>query len=77
MQTPELQNLVLLPLTTGGHDATLEQLTGGRIPCLPPDSIPNYLRTKLDPEIEKYEQEIDAEVANLVQTSQINAKLNT
>ena len=61
-QTPELQNLVLLPLMTVGHDAALEQLTAGRIPCLPPDSIPNYLRTKLDPDIEKYEQDINSEV---------------
>lgn len=64
-QTPQLQNLVLLPLMTStgtGPDTTLEQLTEGRIPYLAQESLPNYLRTKLDLEIEKKEHHVSTEV---------------
>ncbi|KAL5264805.1 hypothetical protein ACHWQZ_G005765 [Mnemiopsis leidyi] len=63
--TPQLQNLVLLPLMTStgtGPDTTLEQLTEGRIPYMAQDSLPNYLRTKLDLEIEKKEHFVNNEV---------------
>ena len=68
-QTPQLQNLVLLPLLTStgtGPDATLEQLTEGRIPYFAQESLPNYLRTKNDLEIEKKEHFVATEVRLIV-----------
>jgi len=62
-KTPALQNLVLIPLLVGqGVDPTLEQLTEGRVPHLHSDLLPDYLRTKLDLEIEKKEAVISGKV---------------
>ena len=52
-------------MTNSGPDANLEQLTEGRIPYLAPDSLPNYLRTKLDLEIERKQHFVDNEVLNI------------
>lgn len=50
---PPLRNLVVLPLLlTQERDDALLQLTDGRIPVFSHDLVPDYLRTKPEPQAE-------------------------
>jgi len=58
-KTPPLRNLIILPLSlTPDRDEELLKLTEGRVPALSHDVVPDYLRTKPDPEVEIKEQQL-------------------
>ena len=50
----EVQNGVIMPTTfSTEHDRELLNITEGRIACMQHELVPDYLRTKLDLDIEK------------------------
>ncbi|XP_013781668.1 mediator of RNA polymerase II transcription subunit 8-B-like [Limulus polyphemus] len=64
-KTPLLRNRVLLPLALSPErDEELVKLTENRVQAFSHEVVPDYLRTKLDPEVESVEQQILAK-ANL------------
>lgn len=55
-KTPQLCNRVLLPLKLcPDRDEELAKLTEGRVPVFNHEMVPDYLRTKLEPDIEQRE----------------------
>jgi mediator of RNA polymerase II transcription subunit 8 len=65
-KTPPLQNSVVLPVTVSQQrDEELERLTEGRVPVFHHEIVPDYLRTKLDLDLESQEQQLEAEAAKL------------
>ena len=57
--TPALHNRVFLPLELSPErDEQLQKLTEGRVQAFNHEMVPNYLRTKSEPEIEKKEREL-------------------
>ncbi|XP_071954439.1 mediator of RNA polymerase II transcription subunit 8-like [Antedon mediterranea] len=57
-KTPPLRNLVLLPLELScDRDEELEKLTEGRVAVFNHDVVPNYLRTKPEPDVDAKNQQ--------------------
>ncbi|OQV25281.1 putative Mediator of RNA polymerase II transcription subunit 8 [Hypsibius exemplaris] len=50
---PDLRKLTVVPfLVSPDPDSTVERITEGRMATVNHENVPNYLRTKLDPEVE-------------------------
>lgn len=65
-KTPPLRNLVVLPIQLfPDRDEELTKLTENRISVFNHDVVPDYLRTKPDPDVEQREQQV-LQRANLV-----------
>ncbi|XP_033636315.1 mediator of RNA polymerase II transcription subunit 8-like [Asterias rubens] len=65
-KTPALRNLVLLPLKLSqDKDEELEKMTEGRVPAFNHEVVPNYLRTKAEPEVEERELQIKQKAATI------------
>ncbi|KAI4477758.1 hypothetical protein M0804_012586 [Polistes exclamans] len=65
-KAPNLRNLTVLPLRLNPEkDEELLRLTEGRIPTFAHDSVPDYLRTKLEPQVEQKMMQLEAKAANL------------
>ncbi|KAM7439437.1 mediator of RNA polymerase II transcription subunit 8 [Porites harrisoni] len=59
-KTPSLRNLVLLPLLVQQEvDPDIQKSTDGRVQAFNHEVVPDYLRTKYDPEIEDAEQRLE------------------
>ncbi|KAL9950650.1 hypothetical protein ACROYT_G043179 [Oculina patagonica] len=59
-KTPFFRNLVLLPLLVQQEtDPDIQKATDGRIQAFNHEVVPDYLRTKYDPEIEESEQKLE------------------
>ncbi|XP_038049612.1 mediator of RNA polymerase II transcription subunit 8-like [Patiria miniata] len=77
-KTPALRNLVLLPLKLSqDRDEELEKMTEGRVPAFNHEVVPNYLRTKAEPEVEERELQLKQKAATITpeqaQQKQINS----
>lgn len=58
-KTPPLRNRLLLPLSLSPDtDEELAKLTEGRVQAFNHEMVPDYLRTKLEPDIEKAENQL-------------------
>lgn len=65
-KTPPLHNRVLFPiLLSPDIDEELIKITEGRVQSFNHDMVPDYLRTKPDPEIEAKESAINQKVSNM------------
>ncbi|XP_002730817.1 mediator of RNA polymerase II transcription subunit 8-like [Saccoglossus kowalevskii] len=65
-KTPPLRNFILLPLVLAPErDEDLEKLTEGRVPAFNHEVVPNYLRTKAEPDIEEKEQQLMTQASQL------------
>ncbi|XP_070564120.1 mediator of RNA polymerase II transcription subunit 8-like [Ptychodera flava] len=63
---PSLRNFILLPLVLAPErDEDLEKMTEGRVPAFNHEVVPNYLRTKPEPEIEEKEQQLVSSASQL------------
>ncbi|CAG0897948.1 unnamed protein product [Darwinula stevensoni] len=59
-KTPPLRNYVVLPLLLSpDRDEDLLKLTEGRIPIFSHEVVPDYLRTKPDPDVEKTHLQVE------------------
>lgn len=64
-KAPNLRNLTVLPLRLCPEkDEELLRLTEGRIPTFAHDLVPDYLRTKLEPQAEQKMMQLEAKAAN-------------
>ncbi|CAH0385154.1 unnamed protein product [Bemisia tabaci] len=65
-KVPPLQNLVVLPLLLNpDRDEDLLRMTEGRIPAFAHDVVPDYLRTKPEPEVEQKMMQLEHKAAGL------------
>ncbi|KAJ7386492.1 mediator of RNA polymerase II transcription subunit 8 [Desmophyllum pertusum] len=65
-KTPFFRNLVLLPLLVQQEpDPDIQKATDGRVQAFNHEVVPDYLRTKYDPEIEASEQKLEAMAASV------------
>lgn len=65
-KAPNLRNLTVLPLRLSPEkDEDLLRLTEGRIPTFAHDLVPDYLRTKLEPQAEQKMMQLESKAANL------------
>lgn len=65
-KAPNLRNLTLLPLRLNPEkDEDLLRLTEGRIPTFAHDLVPDYLRTKLEPQAEQKMIQLELKAGNL------------
>ncbi|XP_020291621.1 mediator of RNA polymerase II transcription subunit 8 isoform X2 [Pseudomyrmex gracilis] len=65
-KAPNLRNLTVLPLRLSPEkDEELLRLTEGRIPTFAHDLVPDYLRTKLEPQAEQKMMQLEAKAANV------------
>ena len=65
-KTPPLHNRILFPLMLSPDiDEELIKITEGRVQSFNHDMVPDYLRTKPEPEIETKESAINQKVSNL------------
>ncbi|XP_029175957.1 mediator of RNA polymerase II transcription subunit 8 isoform X1 [Nylanderia fulva] len=65
-KAPNLKNLTVLPLRLSPEkDEDLLRLTEGRIPTFAHDLVPDYLRTKLEPQAEQKMMQLEAKAANV------------
>ncbi|XP_031572929.1 mediator of RNA polymerase II transcription subunit 8-A-like [Actinia tenebrosa] len=65
-KTPLLRDLVLLPILVQQEtDPDIQKATQGRIQAFNHEVVPDYLRTKYEPEVEEYEQKLVAVASNL------------
>ncbi|XP_013407255.1 mediator of RNA polymerase II transcription subunit 8-B [Lingula anatina] len=65
-KTPLLRNYVLLPLLLSpDRDADLEKLTEGRVLAFNHEVVPDYLRTKPEPDVEERQQHISKQASNM------------
>ncbi|EDV28353.1 Mediator of RNA polymerase II transcription subunit 8 [Trichoplax sp. H2] len=63
---PQLHNLILLPLTISQEtDSNLQEITKNRIQTFDHEIVPDYLRTKPEPEVERDQKEL-AEKADML-----------
>lgn len=78
-KAPNLRNLTVLPLRLSPEkDEELLRLTEGRIPTFAHDLVPDYLRTKLEPQAEQKMMQLEAKAANVnLDTSHVRHKLFT
>jgi len=72
-----LRNQTILPLRLSPEkDEELLRLTEGRIPTFAHDLVPDYLRTKLEPQAEQKMMQLEAKAANVnVDTSHVRYSL--
>lgn len=72
-KAPNLRNLTVLPLRLSPEkDEELLRLTEGRIPTFAHDLVPDYLRTKLEPQAEQKMMQLEAKAANVnIDTSHV------
>lgn len=72
-----IENRVVLPLLlTPDRDEELAKLTEGRVQMVNHEMVPDYLRTKPDPEIEEFDKSLQAKASSIspdVAVKQINA----
>jgi len=68
-----LRNQTILPLRLSPEkDEELLRLTEGRIPTFAHDLVPDYLRTKLEPQAEQKMMQLEAKAANVnIDTSHV------
>ncbi|RZF40804.1 hypothetical protein LSTR_LSTR003314 [Laodelphax striatellus] len=65
-KSPALRNLTVLPLLLSQErDETLIRLTENRVPAFAHDLVPDYLRTKPEPEVENKMIQLDHKAAGL------------
>ncbi|XP_053214559.1 mediator of RNA polymerase II transcription subunit 8-like [Panonychus citri] len=65
-KTPPLRNRILLPLLLApDRDEDLATLTEGRVVAFNHEMVPDYLRTKLEPEIEAIEAKLSAKAMQI------------
>lgn len=65
-KTPFFRNLVLLPLLVQQEtDPDIQKASDGRIQAFNHEVVPDYLRTKYDPEIEESEQKLETMAASI------------
>ncbi|XP_025074689.1 mediator of RNA polymerase II transcription subunit 8 isoform X2 [Pogonomyrmex barbatus] len=65
-KAPNLRNLTVLPLRLSPEkDEELLRLTENRIPTFAHDLVPDYLRTKLEPQAEQKMMQLEAKAANV------------
>lgn len=65
-KAPNLRNLTVLPLRLSPEkDEELLRLTEGRIPTFAHDLVPDYLRTKLEPQAEQKMMQLEAKAATV------------
>lgn len=72
-KAPSLRNLTVLPLRLSPEkDEELLRLTENRIPTFAHDLVPDYLRTKLEPQAEQKMMQLEAKAANVnIDTSHV------
>lgn len=65
-KSPNLRSLTVLPLRLSPEkDEELLRLTEGRIPTFAHDLVPDYLRTKLEPQAEQKLMQLEAKASNI------------
>ncbi|XP_029005134.1 mediator of RNA polymerase II transcription subunit 8 isoform X2 [Betta splendens] len=65
-KTPSFRNQVIIPLLLSpDRDEDLVKLTEQRVPVFSHEIVPDYLRTKPDPEVEEQEKQLSAEAARI------------
>lgn len=65
-KTPSFRNQVIIPLLLSpDRDEDLAKLTEQRVPVFSHEIVPDYLRTKPDPEVEEQEKQLSAEAGRL------------
>ncbi|XP_028046335.1 mediator of RNA polymerase II transcription subunit 8 isoform X3 [Monomorium pharaonis] len=65
-KAPNLRNLTVLPLRLSPEkDEELLRLTENRIPTFAHDLVPDYLRTKLEPQAEQKMMQLEAKAASV------------
>ncbi|XP_053743137.1 mediator of RNA polymerase II transcription subunit 8 isoform X1 [Synchiropus splendidus] len=65
-KTPSFRNQVIIPLLLSqDRDEDLAKLTEKRVPVFSHEIVPDYLRTKPDPEVEEQEKQLSAEAARI------------
>ncbi|XP_074610720.1 mediator of RNA polymerase II transcription subunit 8-like isoform X2 [Acropora palmata] len=65
-KTPFFRNLVLLPLLVQQDaDPDIQKASDGRIQAFNHEVVPDYLRTKFDPEIEESERKLETMATNI------------
>lgn len=65
-KTPPLRNLTVLPLMLSPErDEDLLRLTENRVPAFTHDLVPDYLRTKPEPEVEQKMIQLEMKAGNL------------
>ncbi|XP_078115578.1 mediator of RNA polymerase II transcription subunit 8 isoform X3 [Sander vitreus] len=65
-KTPSFRNQVIIPLLLSpDRDEDLAKLTEQRVPVFSHEIVPDYLRTKPDPEVEEQEKQLSAEAARI------------
>ncbi|CAG0893389.1 unnamed protein product [Cyprideis torosa] len=70
-KTPPLRNRVCLPLLLSpDRDEQLLALTEGRVPAFSHQVVPDYLRTKPDPDVEQQQQALEKKAATCNQDAQ-------
>uniref|UniRef100_A0A672GQ85 Mediator of RNA polymerase II transcription subunit 8 n=1 Tax=Salarias fasciatus TaxID=181472 RepID=A0A672GQ85_SALFA len=65
-KTPSFRNQVIIPLLLSpDRDEDLAKLTEQRVPVFSHEIVPDYLRTKPDPEVEEQEKQLSTEAARI------------
>ncbi|XP_061895422.1 mediator of RNA polymerase II transcription subunit 8 [Entelurus aequoreus] len=65
-KTPSFRNQVIIPLVLSqDRDDDLAKLTELRVPIFNHEIVPDYLRTKPDPEVEEQEKQLSVEAARI------------
>ncbi|CAL1593148.1 unnamed protein product [Knipowitschia caucasica] len=65
-KTPSYRSQVIIPLLLSpDRDDELAKLTEQRVPVFSHEIVPDYLRTKPDPEVEEVEKQLTAEAARI------------
>ncbi len=74
-RTPPLKRYICLPLALSpDRDEDLARMTEGRVAAFPHDLVPDYLRTKPDPEVEQKHAQFESR-ASAVATEAANKQL--
>ncbi|XP_044055407.1 mediator of RNA polymerase II transcription subunit 8 isoform X4 [Siniperca chuatsi] len=65
-KTPSFRNQVIIPLLLSpDRDEDLAKLTEQRVPVFSHEIVPDYLRTKPDPEVEEQEKQLSADATRI------------
>ncbi|XP_068599782.1 mediator of RNA polymerase II transcription subunit 8 [Brachionichthys hirsutus] len=65
-KTPSFRSQVIIPLLLSpDRDEDLAKLTEQRVPVFSHEIVPDYLRTKPDPDVEEQEKQLSAEAARI------------
>ncbi|XP_077573871.1 mediator of RNA polymerase II transcription subunit 8 [Stigmatopora nigra] len=65
-KTPWLRNQLIIPLLLSqDRDEELAKMTEQRVPVFSHEMVPDYLRTKPDPDVEEQEKQLSAEAARV------------